>query len=169
MKLKRENIVCFWKVNEDYGYLSQWYPSIFTIEGVTYQNAEQFMMAEKAKLFNDLEVANEIITSKLPPREYKKLGRKVKNFSTPLWLKHRYAIVLKGTLAKFEQNPELWKQLNATGDKLLIEASPFDENWGVHLAESDTRILDTDTWQGENLLGKALMEAKDILRKKYCR
>ncbi|MDF1561651.1 MAG: NADAR family protein [Deltaproteobacteria bacterium] len=33
--------------------LSQWYPSPFVVDGLTYATAEHFMMAEKARLFDD--------------------------------------------------------------------------------------------------------------------
>ena len=35
------------------GYLSQFYPSKFTVDGETYCCAEQWMMAQKAKLMGD--------------------------------------------------------------------------------------------------------------------
>ncbi|MBL4676793.1 MAG: NADAR family protein, partial [Mucilaginibacter sp.] len=42
---------------------SQWYEVSFEIEGVTYHNAEQFMMAQKALLFKDHDIYNQIISS----------------------------------------------------------------------------------------------------------
>ena len=39
------------------GCLSQWWPVTFTVDGVTYQSAEHFMMAAKALLFDDAETA----------------------------------------------------------------------------------------------------------------
>jgi ribA/ribD-fused uncharacterized protein len=61
---------------------------------------EQYMMAEKARLFNDSETLVEIMKSN-HPKQIKDLGRQVKNFNEELWIQRRYSIVLKGNYAKF--------------------------------------------------------------------
>ena len=71
--------------------------------------------------------------------------------------------MLTGNLAKFGQNPELWSYLYHTWDSVLVEASPIDGIWGVQLGMDDPRIEDPKEWLGRNLLGFALMEARDIL------
>lgn len=105
-KAKQENRVTekhvfFWE-----GWLSQWYPCKFMYENETYVCNEQFMMAQKAKLFKDNDTLKKIMQTE-SPREQKALGRKVKNFNQNLWDKHRYDIVYKGNFAKFSQNKEL--------------------------------------------------------------
>lgn len=57
--------------------LSQWWQAAFTIENVTYKTAEHWMMAQKAKLFNDNETLEQIIQSETP-RKAKMAGRQVK-------------------------------------------------------------------------------------------
>jgi predicted NAD-dependent protein-ADP-ribosyltransferase YbiA (DUF1768 family) len=47
------NFVWFWHPHENNGIYSQWYPSPFTHEGITYATAEMWMMIQKAKLFKD--------------------------------------------------------------------------------------------------------------------
>ena len=47
------SFIFFWKPHEINGFLGQWYNSPFEVDGVYYTNAEQFMMAEKAKLMGD--------------------------------------------------------------------------------------------------------------------
>ena len=79
------------------------------------------------------------------------------------WNAAKYDIVLRGNLAKFSQNPELAAWLAGTGERVLIEASPWDGIWGVKLTADDPRIGDPAQWQGENLLGFALMEVRDRL------
>jgi len=39
--------------------LSQWYPSSFAVDGLSYVTAEHWMMAEKARLFDDPEAPRE--------------------------------------------------------------------------------------------------------------
>ena len=76
---------------------------------------------------------------------------------------HREAIVLKGSLLKFEQNPQMCQYLLST-TAVLVEASPYDAIWGIGLAEGDIRCGDAAAWQGSNLLGFCLMQARDMLR-----
>lgn len=66
--------------------------------------------------------------------------------------------------AKFE-DPELKKILLATGDRIIVEASPYDCIWGVGLSEEDDDLYNGN-WNGQNLLGKALMEVREKLNKK---
>ncbi len=68
-----------------------------------------------------------------------------------------------GCREKFRQNPPLAAALLATGDTILVEASPYDRIWGVGLKWNDPRILDQSLWLGTNLLGKALMKVRDVL------
>lgn len=161
--LKRSEIVCFWKEMELNGYLSQWYNSKIIVDGISYLNAEQYMMAQKAKLFGDEKIFNEIM-KKDTPREFKKLGRLIKNFDDDIWNREKINIVLKGNIHKFSQNEKLKKLLLDTGDKILIEASPYDDIWGVKLREIDSSILNINAWKGENLLGFILMEVRDYLK-----
>ena len=75
--------------------LSQWYDTAFEIAGVKYHTAEQYMMAQKALLFNDAEVYDEIMSAD-NPRDYKKLGRKIRNFDGKVWDTKKYEIVVEG-------------------------------------------------------------------------
>ena len=116
------------------------------------------------KLFNDNEIFHKIMSSK-SPKEYKELGRKIKNFSDSKWNENKYQIVLKGNIAKFSQNEKLKVFLLNTGTKILVEASPYDKIWGIGLSADQENIENPLTWRGENLLGFALMEVRDLLNK----
>ena len=63
---------------------SQWYPCAFEVDGITYNCAEQYMMAEKARVFNDEEVLSKILVTS-NPKDIKALGREVKNFDAMKW------------------------------------------------------------------------------------
>lgn len=143
---------------------SQWHRCSFHDGGRTFNCAEQYMMHGKAMLFGDAAVAAEILAAD-HPRRHKALGRKVKPFDDARWKAHREAIVLAGNRAKFTQNAELRERLLATGDAVLVEASPFDRIWGIGLAASNPLARDPSKWRGQNLLGKLLVQLRDELRR----
>lgn len=143
---------------------SQWFPAQFEENKVIYTTAEHYMMAEKARLFNDDEVLEKILTAEAP-NNAKSLGRKVKNFDMEIWDQHKYEIVKKGNFLKFSQNEALKEFLLSTDNKIIVEASPYDAIWGIGMLETDPDVQNPLLWKGENLLGFALMEIRDILRK----
>lgn len=145
------------------GIYSQFFPCIFLEDGIQYTCAEQYMMAKKALLFNDMDSYNEIL-SLANPYKIKALGRRVKNFDQKIWDEYKEDIVFKGNLLKFSQNQELCKELLATENKEIVEASPTDIIWGIGLAETDPDIYDKSKWKGTNLLGKAIMKVRDVLK-----
>lgn len=142
---------------------SQWFPLQFEENGTNYLTAEHYMMAGKAKLFNDNETLKEILKSDTP-NQAKSLGRKVKNFDPKLWDEQKYEIVRKANLLKFSQNEAFKEFLLSTIDKILVEASPYDTIWGIGMLEADPKAQDPLHWNGENLLGFSLMEVRDELR-----
>jgi len=141
---------------------SQWWLSTFEADGVRYSSAEQWMMACKATLFGDQEMLNAILNTQ-DPAQVKKLGRKVKNFDAAQWDEHKYAFVKEGNFYKFSQNASLKQFLLSTGNAVIVEASPYDAVWGIGLDAQAPGIEDPATWNGENLLGFALMEVRDEL------
>lgn len=141
---------------------SQWWESDFTVEGITYRSAEHWMMAKKAELFNDNEVLEKIHAC-ASPAEAKKLGREVRNYDDALWLENRYAIVKEGNYHKFSQDAALKDFLLNTGSRIIVEASPVDDIWGIGLPADNPKAANPATWRGLNLLGFALMEVRDIL------
>lgn len=140
--------------------LSQWYPSGFEIDGIHYPTAEHYMMAEKARLFGDDAMLQKILATD-DPALAKQLGREVKGYQDTIWKKHRFEIVVRGNSAKFGQNGKLKVYLQATGDKILVEASPDDRIWGIGLSENHPDAHNPAKWRGMNLLGFALMEVRD--------
>ena len=55
------NVVCFHNPDEINGYLSNWYLSEFSVDGVKFSSMEQYMMYSKAVCFNDMETAKKIL------------------------------------------------------------------------------------------------------------
>ncbi|ELU8148905.1 NADAR family protein [Listeria monocytogenes] len=141
---------------------SQWWICSFKVDGVEYNCAEQFMMAEKAKLFNDMEMREKILAAK-HPKQAKNFGRLIRGFQEDIWLKNRFNIVMRANLAKFSQNEELKKFLMQTKNRILVEASPVDKIWGIGMAADNKKVENPLYWKGLNLLGFALMAVRDEL------
>jgi ribA/ribD-fused uncharacterized protein len=141
---------------------SQWYLSPFVVDGVSFATAEHWMMAEKAKLFNDEAIFEQILTAPTP-NEAKILGRKVRNYDDAVWNAHKFEIVKTGNIHKFSQHDAMRFFLLSTKQQVIVEASPYDRIWGIGMSQDDPRATLARTWDGENLLGFALMEVRDLL------
>ncbi|MGI5260514.1 NADAR family protein [Streptomyces angustmyceticus] len=144
---------------------SQWWPSPFTVGGVRYATAEHWMMAGKARLFADAEAERDVLAAR-HPRQAKDAGRKVRGFDEEIWRRHRFALVVEGSVHKFGQDAALREFLLGTNSRVLVEASPVDRIWGIGLAADDERAADPARWRGLNLLGFALMAARQTLRER---
>lgn len=160
---KYDKFLFFWQTSSPF---SQWHPSVFkSADGIEYQNAEQYMMHSKALAFHDQEIAKQILDTS-DPRKIKALGKKVKNFDSEVWDKLKIDTVYNANYLKFTQDPKLLQALLETDGLYLVEASPYDNIWGVGLKADDPRILDYKKWKGENLLGNILTKLREYLLKK---
>jgi len=133
------------------------------ISDVTYNCCEQWMMACKARLFNDEEIERQIMECNNPAKQ-KSLGQRVSNFDSGQWDAIAEDVVYFGNLAKFAQRRDLATELLATNDMVLVEASPMDKRWGIGLAPDHPDVNDPKKWKGENWLGIAIMRVRDELR-----
>ena len=152
-----ENYVFFWD-----GIYSQWHQASMEIDGIKYNCCEQYMMHQKALLFSDYDTAERIMNSR-SPRDQKQLGRQVQSFNKGIWDSACVRIVYKGNYAKFTQNEELKQELLATTDRILVEASPYDNIWGIGLGENEPGVEDPINWKGLNLLGWSITMVKKQL------
>ncbi|TDP56361.1 NADAR family protein [Aminicella lysinilytica] len=154
------NVICFHNPDEDNGYLSNWYLSDFTLDGVNYSSTEQYMMFKKAECFHDDVIAEQILVTD-DVAFIKKLGRQVSGYDDSHWGGIRQLIVYEGLLAKFTQNSELKQLLINTGNDVLAECAVKDKVWGIGLSICDPDRLDKEKWKGQNLLGYSLMLVRD--------
>ncbi len=157
------HIICFHNPDEEYGYLSNWYPSFFTIDGIAFSSVEQFMMYRKAICFHDNNIAAQILETD-DAAHIKDLGRRVSGYDENIWYGVRQLVVYEGLLAKFSQNTKLKEQLKAIGNAILAECAVKDHIWGIGLSMNDSDRYDREKWKGKNLLGYALMMARDRVR-----
>jgi hypothetical protein len=142
----------------DHSCFSQWFPSPFEIDGVTFATAEHFMMWNKAQLF-DPQRADRVLAARSPAHA-KALGREIGGFDEDIWRQHRWDSVVQGSYAKFSSTPALRSYLLGTSERVLVEASPVDRIWGIGLPHDAPQASAPHTWLGLNLLGFALMEAR---------
>lgn len=158
------NIVCFHNPNEENGYLSNWYLSRFTADGIEFSSMEQYMMYNKAIVFNDINVANQILKT-TDVAVIKQFGRTVANYDDNYWNGIRQIVVYDGLIQKFSQNSELKRMLADTGNSILAECAVRDRIWGIGLSMEDAGRFDRTKWKGQNLLGYALMQVRNKIIK----
>jgi ribA/ribD-fused uncharacterized protein len=154
-----EKYYFFWK-----HLFGQWsLRDIVDFENIKYNCSEQYMMAKKAKLFQD-EKSYILIMDELNPKIQQDLGRLISNFDQRVWDEQKEKIVYTGNYLKFSQHKDLQKKLIETNPKILVEASPHDLIWGVGLSSKNDLILNEKNWKGQNLLGKILMKIREDLK-----
>ncbi len=152
----------FWENSSPF---SQWHKCSFSALGLTFNSAEQYMMFQKALLFDDKETAEKILNTR-DVRKQKELGRQVKGFDDEIWKTNCLRIVYEANKYKFTQNEDLLLKLLSTQGQLLVEASPYDTIWGIGLSADDPRAQDKAQWLGTNWLGYVLTQLRDDII--YC-
>lgn len=152
-----KNNIGFWKVTDPYGEFSNWYICKFTFNKITFTSSEQALMYYKALTFKDEKTAFKIL-KETNQRKIKDLGRQVKDYNDKIWANNRLNIMIEILKAKFSQNETLKELLLNTEEANIYEASPYDSIWGIG-------STDTHNINGQNLLGKALMEVREWLKK----
>ena len=149
--------------SKKYGLFSQFFPCHFEKDHQSYSCAEQWMMAGKARTFQDNKTLQSILNEH-NPAEIKQFGRTVgkpaaaQAFNGQQWDAVKYNIVLEGNRLKFQQNERLMKTLLSTGQAILVEAAGNDRVWGIGISVEEAK--NGKKWNGENLLGKCLMAVR---------
>lgn len=133
----------------EYEFLSNFYESPVTFEGLTYGSSEAAFQAQKCMTYEERRAFTEY-----RPMDSKKAGRNVQ--IRPDWDAVKVGVMEGIIRAKFTQNPGLAAKLLATGDCELVEGNNWhDIFWGA----------DGKTGEGENHLGRILMKIRDELRR----
>lgn len=167
MILDPNETICFWgHTHGPYAFLSNFFPFEHRADmedgSFVAHSSEQNFMIMKADLFKDDETKEKIIACKTA-REAKALGRQVKNFKDSTWSVCRQIAMIVAVSQKF-LGTDLQDKLLDTGEKYLIEASPYDKIWGVGMTKDNPDVYDTDKWQGLNELGHCLMTVRTGIR-----
>ena len=158
------NAVFFHKPEEPHGYLSNWHVSPFDLDGKHFSSVEQYIMYNKCMIFGD-EVSAKAVLATDDTATQQDIGRKAVGYIGPVWAGMRQMVVFRGLMAKFSQNEELRKKLLDTGDAYLVECAGSDKIWACGIRLNDDKRFDAANWKGDNILGFALMEVREILKK----
>jgi len=140
---------------ERYGFLSNFHPAPFELDGEVWPTVEHYYMAMKSE---DPAYRQQIMAAPTPGKA-KRLGDSKENpakqslFRTgialnPNWNTEKLKVMQRAVAAKFSQNPQLKQALLQTGNAELIEDSPTDSFWGI------------GNGSGQNWLGKILMDVR---------
>lgn len=135
------------------GIFSNFHP----INGDQAFTSEKIFMAQKAMAFHDME-ALRLISQAITPRIAKNLGKTVVGFNKEKWAELRLGAMMHALHIKFAACEEFREALRASGDSILVEASPKDDVWGIGFDKAHA-LANIDKW-GLNLLGKCLMNIR---------
>ena len=156
------DIICFHNPEEENVYLSNWFYSKFSIDDIEYTSMEQYMMYKKAICFNDVAIAEQILSTN-DVAQIKELGRLVSGYNDSIWSGIRQIVVYDGLIAKFARNENLRSLLKSTEKAILAECAVKDCIWGIGLSMKDPRRMQPEQWKGHNLLGYTLMMVRERL------
>lgn len=162
--MSKEKYTFFWG-----GPFSNFITSYFVDkEGLSYNCVEQYYASRKALFFGDKARFEQIMSIK-DPKKQKRHGRLVTNFDSNKWYGGESNCPAKkfmydGNLLKYSQNEKLKKMLVETKGTILVEASPYDNIWGIgmpkcYLAENKK------FWKGKNWLGEILTQVREDIIK----
>ena len=133
----------------EYRWLSNYYLCRVEWEGRVYGSSEAAYQSGKYP------AAERDLFTKLDPDSARRLPR-TKPYDRAAWQERKVRTMREIIWAKFSQNPELQTKLLATGARYLEETNWWGDNtWGVYRGE------------GQNLLGKILMEVRAALAKEH--
>lgn len=164
--------------DNEYGFLSTFYPIEFTMDRVKYFTIEQAIAAEKARRFHYDDMRTEIMKTRAPRTMRTKANGIIPKPITEThgapsprldeWeQKIRLEILEEATYEKFRQHPDLRDKLLATGDSTIVLADSAEKVDGIGLALENNDILNSAKWRGENKYGKILMSVRKRLLAKY--
>ena len=163
----------FFREDEKWGELSNFYPSPIRIDGIHYPTVEHYYQSQK---FHHDAQYMEVIRTASTPNKAKILARQQVclrglaytwqiDLDKIIRLHQKRGVVVRadwgnevkeevmyvGLMAKFTQHPRLAEMLISTGDRPLVETSPYDSYWG-------------GKGRGQNRLGHLLQRVRTQLK-----
>jgi ribA/ribD-fused uncharacterized protein len=128
--------------------------------------SEKAIMLCKASIMKDYDTFDLILDAR-SPREAKRLGRQVsrrdKTWDQALWDNNVCEIAYEVVSQKFTKVDNIGQILLSTGTGIIAEMTDNDLHWatGIRIGHRSENI--PSEWTGSNILGWALMQARDTL------
>jgi len=138
----------FYKVNEPYGFFSNFSAHPIFIDGTIWNTVEHYFQASK---FDDRSIKQKI-QSLGSPMQAANEGRNKKNILREDWESMKENIMYNALKCKFTQHPDLMHELLKTKEYIIIEHTENDNYWG-----------DGGNGNGQNRLGVLLMQIREEL------
>lgn len=135
--------IYFYSHKKEHGYLSNFYPSYISVNGIIYPTTEHYFQACKMETYED----HEKVRKSSSPYIAARLGRSLKMRDD--WFQVRDNIMLEALRYKFHQHRDLFSKLVETGNVDLVEHTKKDNYWA-----------DGGDGTGHNMLGKLLMQVR---------
>ena len=135
---------------------SNFHPSRFTVNHQSFHSSEQFLQYQKALMFGDSMVVNQILQCEHAYKA-KRLGYHINGFDMKRWANDGYSLCLDGIQAKFHQNHDLLMMLKSTAPKTIVEATT-DKLWGTGISLCDHQSLNPDKWHNKGWMSTMLTE-----------
>ena len=140
--------------------LSNFHQCSFSVEDNTFHSSEQYIQWKKACFFGDNPAQEHLLNSE-DALECKNIAREIKDFNRANWNKAAEEQCFEGIKQKFLQNTDLLQFLIATGEKTLVESN-YDDTWGTGLPLSDPECLNKSKWKSIGILGRILMNIREL-------
>ena len=115
----------FYKVNDDYGFMSNFAPYPFSDGSKIWPTSEHYFQAQKFLVPEIQEKIRQIAS----PMDAALEGRNRQNPLRSDWEEIKDEVMLQALRMKFSQNPEIAKELLATIDAIIIEHTQNDAYW----------------------------------------
>ena len=139
----------FYKVHDDYGFMSNFAPYPFSDGNKIWPTSEHYFQAQKFLVPEIQEKIRQIA----PPMDAALEGRNRQNPLRSDWEEVKDEVMHQALRMKFSQNPEIARELLATGDASIIEHTRNDAYWA-----------DGGDGSGKNKLGLLLMQVREELK-----
>jgi ribA/ribD-fused uncharacterized protein len=143
--------IYFYSTTDPHGFLSNFSPHGFHLDGHHWPTVEHYFQAQK---FVGTPQEGRIRRA-ASPKEAKRLGRDRSVPLRPDWESVKDDVMRQAVLRKFETHADLRELLLASGDEELVENAPNDYYWGCGADGS-----------GKNRLGHILIEVRCRLRQR---
>jgi ribA/ribD-fused uncharacterized protein len=164
LSVPQDNRILFYQRDRwEFGFLSHFYPSRMTIDGVDWPTVEHYYQSHKSL---DRRYFLAIRACETPGLAKRRAATPVpgkkdrgswfvekRQMPRPDWAEVKACVMRRGDTEKYLQNQELAAMLLATGGAEIVEDSANDAYWGIG-----------PDGAGANMAGRILMEVRDALR-----